>query len=187
MEIMNLRWDEMLFRVVISLGVILLGIILGKLISIGIKKLFKKTEAEKKVRPSFLRLITSVIEWSVYITFFSWAIKTLEFPGLSELVSPTLLVIPSFVASIFILSIGFAIAIFLRGIIEDSEVTGWKSLSLYLYYFINLVFGLYSLRIALIIFDPLVSRAISILLVVIVGISIAYIYVKKEIKESYHR
>lgn len=176
-----------ILNVLFALVFLGLGIFLGKVVSYSLKKISREVEADKKIRSSFLRLIISVIEWSIYLAFASFAINQLDLEGLSPIFSKMMLVVPAIVVSLFILAIGFAVAIYLREIVEDSEITGWKFLSLYIFYFINLIFGLYALRIALIVLDSTIINILSILLVGIIGISISYMLVKKELRESGHK
>jgi hypothetical protein len=179
----SMKADAFLINLFLAILILVLGIFFGKIITYGLNLLAKRESFERNIRPSFVQLTISIIRWAIYIAFFNFALATLEIPLLTKVITQTLMVIPAIVASILIISVGFAIAIYLREIVEGSEVTGWKFLSLYLFYFINLVFGIYALKIALIVFDPLISQIISVLTVGIVGISIAYVIVKKELRE----
>jgi hypothetical protein len=178
--------NDFFINLLFSLAIIVFGIFLGKIVSYGLNRIIGEKYL-KNIRQSFVKLTISIIRWSIYIAFINMAISVLGIPALSKFVGQTLMIVPAFVASLVVLSIGFAIAIYLREIVEDSEVTGWKTFSMYLFYFINLIFGLYALKMALIFFDIVVLQAISIILVIIVGISIAYLFVKKELRNTIQR
>ncbi len=173
----------MVVKLLISLIILIAGIIIGRLVTKILSRVTKDKYFEKNIRPSFIGLAITIIRWSIYIAFFNLALSSLEIPALTRVITKTLMTIPAIVSSIILLSFGFAIAIYLREIVEDSEVAGWKFLSLYIFYFTNLIFALYAFKIALMLFDPLVSQIISILVLGIVGISIAYVYVKKELRD----
>jgi hypothetical protein len=174
--------DVFLINLVFALLMLAFGIFFGKIVTHGLNRFTKRGYFEKNIRPSFVKLTITIIRWAIYIVFFNLALSTLKIPALTHAIIQTLMVAPAIVAALILISIGFAISIYLREIIEDSEITGWKFLSIYLFYFINLIFGLCALKLALIVFDPLISQIVSIMILGIVGISIAYVFVKKELR-----
>ncbi len=165
--------------VFLAIVFLLLGIFLGKFVAYVLSKIVEATDVEKEVRPSFVRLIITVIRWSIYIIFINLALNQFSVEGLSNVVTSMLVVIPAMTAALVLIGIGFAIAIYLREVIEDSEVTGWKTLSIYIYYFVLYVFGVYALNLALISIDSLFRNILVILLTAIVGISVAFNLVRK--------
>ncbi len=174
----SVNLNEFLVRLFVAICLILIGIFLGRIIAFGLKRLAEKIKLEKNIRPSFIKLIIAVIKWAIYIIFIDLALIELPIPQLTELITKVLVVIPALVGSLLLIATGFAIAIYLREVVEDSEITGWRVLSLYLYYFILYVFGVYALKIALISLDEFVSNILIILLTAIIGVSIAYITLK---------
>jgi hypothetical protein len=173
--------DSLLLDVFLAIAFLLMGVFLGKFVAFILLRIIKATDVEKEVKPSFLKLIVAVIKWSIYVIFVNIALHQFSIPQLSEIISKVLVVIPALTASLVLIGIGFAIAIYLRGVIEDSEVTGWKELSKYIYYFVLYVFGIYSLNLALISLDSLVRNILIIVLTVIVCTFIAFIQIRKEI------
>jgi hypothetical protein len=173
------NFDNILFSVIIAVGVLIVGIFLGGFVSYLIKRVVKGTDIEKDIRPSFVRLIVAVIRWSIYIVFLDVAIRQLPFPSIEEFLGEILLVIPAFIGALILIGIGFAIAIYLRDIVEDSEVSEWKDLSQYLYYFVLYVFGVYAVNLALIAVDAFIRNILIVALTVIVGGAVAFNVIKK--------
>jgi hydrogenase maturation factor len=108
----------------------------------------------------------------------NWAILQVQFIGLTRVISDALIVIPALVGAIVLISIGFAIAVYLREIIEDAEVTDWRVLSMYLYYFILFVSGVYALNLALISIPFSIRGWILVVASVIISIAVGYKIVK---------
>ena len=127
-----------------------MGIFLGKIVNFGLKKLSQKLELNKKIRGSFIELFLVVIKWSIYIIFISIGLNKLEIPTLTNFFTGILITIPAFTGALVLLAIGFIIAIYLRDVIEDAEVTGWDLISKVVFYFVLFLFGVYALKTALI-------------------------------------
>jgi Na+/citrate or Na+/malate symporter len=89
-----------------------------------------------------------------------------------------IIVIPAFTASLIILGIGLTVAFYLRQSIEDSEVTGWKFISLSFFYFILFVVGIYSLRTALVILKETSLQYILVGYSIIFFVSVAFFHLK---------
>jgi len=176
--------NEFLFKLFIAIVLILVGIFLGKAIAFGLKKLAKKIDLQSKMRPSLINLIIAVVKWTVYVVFIDLALVQLPISGLTSAISKALVVIPALVGALIIILIGFGIAVFIREVIEDTEVTGWKMLSQYLFYFIIFVFGVYGLKVALISLDEFVSNVIVLILAGVFAIGLGYLIVKKEFREN---
>jgi len=174
---------SLLTDIFLAIAFLLVGIFLGKIIANLLLKISKSIDVEKRVKPSFVKLIIVVIKWSIYIGFFNLALGQLPFPLLTELVRKILVVVPAFTAALILISIGFVIAVYLRDVVEDSEVTEWRMLSQYLYYFILYVFGVYAINLALVSVDVMVRNWITIALTTIVIAALTYVVVKKEVKK----
>jgi F0F1-type ATP synthase membrane subunit c/vacuolar-type H+-ATPase subunit K len=176
--------NDVAFGIFLAIAALLIGIVVGKVFAKILTKLAKKGELGKEVRPSFIGLIIVVIKWSIYIGALNVSLMLLPFPALSDLVNRVLIVVPAFTASLVLIGIGFAIAIYLREVVEDSEITGWKTLSQYLYYFVLYVFGVYAINIALISIDGFVRNWITVALTTVVAVALTYAVIKNEIKKS---
>ena len=172
---------------VIFLFLLFLGILLGRLSTYLLKKLFGKFEVNKKVSASFIGLFIVVVRWSIYISFLILAIRQIKLPAVTDFLTHGLLIIPALTSALVLIVIGFSIAIYLRNVVEDSEVMGWRVLSQTLFYFIFYVFILYAMMLALIPFDLLVRKVIIIAIACVLAVSTAFIIVKKELKDSYNR
>jgi len=174
-------FNQVIIKGVIAIVIILLGVFLGKIINIGLKKISQKLELNKKIRGSFIDLFLVVIKWSIYIIFLSIGLNQLNIPLLTNFFTNILITIPAFVGALVLLAIGFAIAIYLREVIEDAEVTGWDLISKVIFYFVMLIFGVYALKTALISFDENAANLIIIILTAVTSSAIAYSITKKRI------
>jgi len=173
--------NEILINGFLAIALILAGIFLGKIVGYGLRRLSKKIELEKNIRPSLIKLIISVIKWAIYIVFIDLALIQLPIPGLTLVITRILVVIPALVGSLILISVGFGIAVYLREIVEDLEITGWKTLSLYLYYFILFVFGIYALRLALISVESFVINWILIISSAGFVVGLLYLIIKDKL------
>ncbi len=181
----NIDVNQLIVRGIISIGIILVGIFLGAIVNFSLKKLSQKLELNKKIRGSFIELFLVVIRWSIYIIFISIGLNRLEIPTLTNFFTNILITIPAFTGALVLLAIGFIIAIYLREVIEDAEVTGWDLISKVVFYFVLYLFGVYALKTALISFSENTSNLIIIILTAVISSSLAYIFVKKELKRNY--
>lgn len=174
----SININQIIISGTIAILIILLGIFLGKIIGVGLKKLSQRLELNKKIRGSFINLFIVVIKWSVYIIFINLGLNQLEIPLLTSFFTNILITIPAFVGALVLLAIGFAIAIYLREVIKDAEVTGWNLISKVIFYFVMLIFGIYALKTALISFDENTANLIITILVAVTSSAIAYNIIK---------
>jgi len=163
MTLSGMSISDILVNSIFSLAILIVGLLAGKIIFIGLKKLLKKLEIEKSIRPSFVNLFTIVVKWSIYLLFISLALNKLGIVVLTKLFSNVLIAIPSFIGGLILIGIGFAIAIYLKDVIEESEVTGWKMFSHIVFYFVLYIFGIYSLEIALLFLEKSTTNWIIII------------------------
>jgi hypothetical protein len=174
--------NTFVLNIFLAIGILLFGILLGKLVEYILSKIVKATDLEKELRPSFLKLIIAVIKWSIYILFINLSLNRFSIPQLSDIVTKVLVVVPALTSALVLIGIGFAVAIYLRKVIEDSQVAEWKTFSTYIYYFVLYVFGVYALNLALISIDSLFRNILVVLLTAIVGVSIAFISIRRSSK-----
>jgi len=172
--------NEILVGIFLAIGLILVGIFLGNIFAYSLKKILKNIEFKNFIRPSFIGLIIVVIKWSIYIGFFNLALNSLPFPKVTETISRFLVIVPAFTAALVLIGVGFSIAVYLRGVVKDSEIAEWKMLSQYLYYFVLYVFGVYAINLALISVDAMVRNWITIASTTIIVAAATYVIVKKE-------
>lgn len=164
--------------------ILLIGIFLGMFVSYLIKRIVKGVDVDDKIRPSFIGLIAVVIKWSIYIGFFSVALKVLNIPVFTSVLTRMLITIPAFVGALILIGVGFAIAVYLRNVVADSKIDGWETLSQYLYYFVLYAFGTYAINLALVMFDQFVKNWIIVALTTIVVAALTYVIVKKELMKD---
>lgn len=170
--------NEFFINLGFAIILVVIGIILGKFIKYILHKLVAKVEIKKIMRPSFVELFLTVIKWSIYIIFLNIALSQLEVPEITNWITSALLVIPAFVGALIVIIIGFTIAVYLRDLIEESEVVGWQILSMIFFYFILFIFMIFAIQTALISQDQMIINYIILILTTVVSISVAYWHVK---------
>lgn len=175
--------NQLLLTGGISIVIIIFGIFLGKIITLGLKKLSQKLNLDKKIRGSFIDLFLVVIRWSIYIIFLSFGLNQLEIPSLTNFFTKILITIPALAGALILIIMGFAIAYYLREIIKNSEIKGWELISQVIFYFIIYIFGVYTIKTALISLDEATTNWIIIILTAVMFTAIAFVFVKKELKE----
>ena len=121
--------NQLIANAAIAIAIIIVGIILGKIVYWILKKVARKIELNKHIRGSFIDLFSVLIQWSIYILFLTIGIKELGIPALTNFITDILITIPAFIGALVLLALGFAIALYLREIIEDAEITGWDLIS----------------------------------------------------------
>ena len=179
-EFAKININTFLINLIFAIILLVIGIVLGKVVRYILKKLIDKIGTDRISRKSFIDLLFTVIAWSIYLLFISLALKQLKIPALTTWLTSILLFIPALVSSLILISIGFALAIYLKDLIEESEILGWKVLSNLLFYFVLYIFVVYSLKISLISLEPLISNIIILLFTLIGGSAVAYAIIKKE-------
>ncbi len=165
-------------RAVISLLILIAGIFLGKLLGFGLKKLSRNIDLDKHLKGSFVDLFIFVIRWSIYILFINVSLNYLGVPALTNFFTAILITIPTFTASLILLSIGFSLAYFLKKVIINSEVTTAGSFSEIIFYFVIYIFGIYTLKTALYSF-PLLTNNIILLFSVAYFVGVTYKVLRK--------
>ncbi|MCK5149434.1 hypothetical protein KAJ87_00720 [Candidatus Pacearchaeota archaeon] len=178
----NIDFNQLILKGVISVALIVLGICLGKILTFGLKKLSQKLDLNKKIRGSFIDLFLVVIRWSIYLIFISLGLNQLEIPFLTNFFTSILITIPAFVGALILLTVGFAIAVYLREVVEDAEITGWDLISKIIFFFVLYVSGVYALKTALISFHENTTNMLIIVLTIVISTAIAFVIAKKSLK-----
>lgn len=166
--------NSFIVNLIFSVIILIIGIFLAKLVIFLIKRVIKRASIERVTTTSFIRLFLSVVEWSIYLLFLSFALNQLGIPELTKWLTSILIVIPALVGALILVIIGFAIAIYLRDIIVESEIIGWKVLSMIFFYFVLYIFMIFALKTALISLDSDVVNKIILILTAIVAAGVAY-------------
>ena len=168
-------------NIIYAVLLIIAGIVLGNII----KRLMNqfKEEMEKTLKHSFVVLLLAVIQWSIYILFINFALEVLKIPMLTKWLTSILIVIPALVGSLLLIFVGFAIASYLKDLIEESKILNWKILSNIVFYFIIYVFLVFALKTALISIDTKTVNMLVIILTGVISIAVAFIVSYKSIRK----
>ena len=161
---------QLIVKILIALILVFLGIFIGKLTKLILRKIIEVSEVSKIIRYQFINLGLTLVKWSIYLLFFSFALKILPFPALTETLSKFIVVIPALAAALILLLIGFVFAVYIRDLIEDSEIKGYKNVSNYVFFFVIYIFGIYTLKISLVSLDTITSQIIMVLFSVYFGL-----------------
>jgi len=174
--------DINLFLINLVIAIILLGIgiFLGKFVKFVFKKTLEKSGVERTTKKSFIELFLTVIKWSIYLLFLSLALDQLGIPQLTKWLTSILVVIPAIVGALLLISLGFGIAVYLKSLVEESEIEGWKILANIMFYFSIYIFSIFAIKTALISQDKSTVNMIVLILTAIITAAIAYYHVKKK-------
>ncbi|MBM3234203.1 hypothetical protein FJZ19_03845 [Candidatus Pacearchaeota archaeon] len=177
-EVAGMSVSQITRNAIFALALIVLGIIIGKLTEYILKKLIKEARLEKTRGYSFFQLVVSVIKWAIYIIFVNLALNQLGIPQFTNWLINILIVIPALVGALLLIVVGFAIASYLKELIEESRIAGWGVLSTIFYYFIIYVFLAFAFKTALISLDKTIVNWLLIILTGIVAAGVVFWQVK---------
>jgi len=172
---------QVIVSILLACLLVLIGVFVGKFVKYILRRLIEKTEFSKLVQHQFLTIGLTLVKWSIYLLFFTFAVNVLPFPTLTETLAKFIVVIPALTAALILIFIGFILANYLRELVEDSEIQGYKLFSQYLFYFLIYVFGVYTLRIALVSLEALTSQIVIVLFSVYFG---AFILINQIMKKK---
>jgi len=178
LTLFDMSLNQFIIRIIFAIILIVVGIIVAKLVKKGIKKILEQVKVKEKAGGSFFNLLIWVIQASIWILFINLALTQLNIPQLTNWLTNILIIIPAFVGALILIGAGFAVAVYLRSVVEDSDVIGWRVLSMIMFYFVLLVTLIYALKSALISIDNQVSNIIIIILTAIIGAGVAYYHIK---------
>lgn len=180
----NIDLNQLIVNSIFAIAIIIFGIFLGKIVTIGLKRLSEKLELNKKIRGSFIDLFMVIIRWSIYLIFISFGLNQLNIPSLTNFFTSVLITIPALAGALILIIMGFTIAYYLREAIKNSEIKGGELISQVIFYFILYIFGVYALKTSLISLNEETTNWIIIILTAIMSAAIAFVFVKKELKSS---
>ncbi len=169
-----------IINLVFAIILILFGIFLGKFIKFALRKGIDKSGVTRTAKRSFIELLLSVIKWSIYILFFILALDQIGIPQLTNWITSTLVVVPALVGALLLISIGFAIATYLKDLTEESKIEGWEVLSKLFYYFIIYVFMIFALKTALISQDKNVVNVLIVIFTAIITTGLVFWNIKQK-------
>ncbi len=173
------NFDLFIINLILAIIILAIGIFLGKFIKYGLKRLIERSGIERTTRKSFIDLLLNVAKWSIYLLFISLALDQLGIPQLTSWLTSILVVIPALVGALLLIVIGFGIAIYLRDLVEESQILEWEILSKTLFYFVFYVFLIFALKTALINQNKQTVDILIIIITTIVGISVAFSHMQE--------
>lgn len=179
----DLTLNEFLLRGLFSLLILVVGVLFGKVLDLGLRKLFEKLDLAKHIKIGFVDLTLFIIRWSIYIAFINISLKQMRIPAVTDFVTSVLVTIPAFTAGLLLLILGLALAFYLKKIINISEEgAAWDFISEVVFYFVLMIIGIYAMRIALL---PVadIRNMITTGVVIVCSIGIVYYLSKKYLKE----
>ncbi|MEK6953351.1 MAG: hypothetical protein AABX29_10160 [Nanoarchaeota archaeon] len=170
---------EFLADLLIAIFLVIIGIFVGKIIKFILRKVMEKTKINSIIKQSFINLFLVVIKWSIYILFINLALIQLNIPTITSWLTTILGVIPALTGALIIISVGFAIATYLRKIISESKIEGWHMLSQIFFFFIIYIFMVLAFRTALIsLNDKFIINVLLIVFTILSGIALLIYYFK---------
>lgn len=176
---LNVDFNTVLANLVFALILLIVGVLLGNLAKFILKKIAKKAKISISRGYNFYQLFITVITWSIYILFLNLALIQLDVPLLTNWLTSILVVIPALTGALLLIAAGFIIATYLRRVIEDSKIEGWKILSQIFWYFVLYVFVVFAFKTAFISYDPKTISYLILILSAIVGSAVAFVVAKK--------
>jgi len=169
-----------LVNLILAVVIFLVGFGLGWIVKVILKKLIENSEIEKTTSKSFINLFLTIIKWSIYLLFVSLALKQLGIPELTSWLTSILVVIPAFVGALILIAVGFAIAVYLKDLVEESKILGWQVLSMILFYFVLYVALVFALRTALLSQDKTTVNIIMIIFTAAAAFGVAFWHLKNK-------
>lgn len=170
---------EFLADLLIAIFLVIISIFIGKIIKFILRKILEKTKINSIIKQSFINLFLVVIKWSIYILFINLALIQLNIPTITSWLTTILGVIPALTGALIIISVGFAIATYLRKIISESKIEGWHMLSQIFFFFIIYIFMVLAFRTALIsLNDKFIINILLVVFTILSGIALLIYYFK---------
>ena len=126
--VLGLTLKQLVYNIIYAAVILVLGIIIGQIVKYILKKVVDKAEFKVSQR-SFVFLFISIVKWGVYVLFLNFALIELGIPQFTDWLTNILVVIPALVGALLLIGAGFAIASYLKEVVEDSRINGWQVLS----------------------------------------------------------
>lgn len=172
--------NVLIVNLIIASVLIFVGILLGMLVKFIGRKMIERSGIGRTAKKNFIDLFLTIIKWSILILFVSLALEQLGIPQMTSWLTNILVVIPALVGALVLIGVGFAIAVYLRDLIEDSELLEKGVLSRIFFYFILFVFMIFAIKTALISQDKNTVNLIIIILTAVISAGLAYWSIKKK-------
>jgi hypothetical protein len=176
--ILGMTLRQFIINIIYATILIIVGIVVGQIIKYILRRIVDRAEF-KNTQRSFAFLFISIVKWGIYILFLNFALIQLDIPQFTDWLTNILVVIPALVGALLLIGVGFSIASYLKEVIEDSRISGWKALSQILFIFINYIFIAFAFKTALISLDQMIVNVLLLILTAAVAAGVAFWYAKK--------
>lgn len=177
---MIINTENLIWKIILFIALIILGFIIAKIISYSLNKFFKRAEVEKALSKNFVDLFINVVKWSIILLFINFSINTLNIPFLINFITPILTIIPAFVGGLILIGLGFIIALYLKEVIEESKIKEKDIFSKIIFYFVLYVFIIFSFKTVMINQDKNLVNQLILIISVISACGITFWYAKKK-------
>ena len=177
--ILELIVNNLIRNIVIAFILLAAGIVLGLLVKHILNRIVDRAKFSASHK-SFVSLFISVVKWSIYILFLNFALVQLGIPQFTVWLTSILVVIPAIVGALVLIGAGFAVASYLKEIIEDSRVSGWEILSEILFIFVNFIFIIFAFKTALISLDKTIVNYLLLIITGATALFVSLYYARKK-------
>jgi hypothetical protein len=176
--VLGMTISQLVTNIIIAAILIGMGIAIGFLVKYLLNRVLEKADF-KNSQKSFMGLFVSVVRWSIYILFLNFALIRLGIPQFTDWLTNILVVIPALFGALILIGVGFAIASYLKEVIEDSRISGWKVLSEILFIFVNYIFIVFAFKTAFISLDSGTVNVLVVIITAALAAGFAIWYVRK--------
>lgn len=173
------NFQSLVINILVAVILLAAGFVVGNFISRILKIISERAKLEREIKSSFIDLIIMVIKWTIFVIFINLALVQLDIPELTSWLVSVLSFIPAFTGAILLIGVGFAIAIYLKRVIEDSEIEGHEFLSKVFFYFVMYVFLFFAIKTALINQERWIVGYVLLIFTGVVAIGFVYWNIKK--------
>jgi len=177
--VLGMTVKQLVTNIIYAAVLIAVGIVLGQFVKYILKKIVEKSEFKVSQR-SFISLFISIVKWSIYVLFLNFGLIQLGIPQFTDWLTNILVVIPALVGALLLIGVGFAIASYLKEVVEDSRINGWQVLSEILFIFVNFVFIIFAFKTALISLDTAIVNYLLLIAAGAAALGISLWYAKKK-------
>ncbi|MBS3156933.1 hypothetical protein J4442_02040 [Candidatus Woesearchaeota archaeon] len=101
-------------NLVIALVIIVIGVLIGKFVKLVLSRILSRLRIERIFKFRSVDVGLTIIKWSVYLFFISFAIKQLKIPYLSDGFIDSLSIIPRSIGAFIVVVAGFLFGKYLK-------------------------------------------------------------------------
>ncbi|MBU0957971.1 MAG: hypothetical protein KKF56_04140 [Nanoarchaeota archaeon] len=145
-SIYSINLNEVLLNVIIAVALIVVGVILGKVVMVLLRRLSERLRLEKIIKYNFIEFVLVVVKWAIYVIFINMAFIQLDIPSITNGITAVLSVFPTLVAALLLIVVGFGIATYLRDLIIETGIENETILAGIIYYFTIYIFVFFGLK-----------------------------------------